>query len=163
MEVLVDMEAKYLLVGFSTDKQDWISAIIRKFTWSKFSHVVLINPDCSSFIESTHGVGVRELPIQEFLDRDSVEIGKINHPYPDRVWELARKEIGKPYDSKYVYGWLCRRNWQDDKEWACCELIPALSAQTGVPIIRCKEFIKVTPQVLYMISCPLGGTDNENI
>lgn len=142
----------YLLIGFSTDKQDWISGAIRKLTWSRFSHVVLINPDRSSYIESTHGVGVRELPIGELWEKGDVEIGKINHPNPKKVWELAKREIGKPYDSKYVWGWLCHRNWQEDKEWACCELIPALAAKTGHPIIRCEEFCKVTPQLLYMIS-----------
>ncbi len=147
----------YILIGFSTDKQDWISKIIRKLTWSKFSHVVLINPDHSSYIESTHSVGVRELPIGEFLKKNNMEIGMIRHPHPEEVWRLARLEIGKPYDSAYIYGWLFHRNWQDDKKWACCELIPALTNRIGYPIIRCEEFIKVTPQILYMISSPYEG------
>jgi len=143
-----------ILIGFSTDKQDWISGIIRYLTWSKFSHVVLISPDRLSYIESTHGVGVRELPISELLKKGSIEIGTITHPHPDQIWDLAKKEIGKPYDSKYIYGWLFRKNWQDDKKWACCELIPAMAERTGHPIIRCEEFIKVTPETLYMISSP---------
>ena len=144
----------YILIGFSTDKKDWISKIIRKVTWSKFSHVVLINPDRSSYIESTHGVGVRELPISEFFEKNNIEIGMINHPNPEEVWRLAKQEIGKPYDNMYIYGWLFRRNWQDDAKWACCELIPAMTARTGYPIVRCEEFMKVTPQMLYMISSP---------
>ena len=145
---------EHIIIGFATDKQDWISGVIRKMTWSKFSHVVLISPDHASYIESTHGVGVREMPIETFLKKDDNEIGKIHHPCPKEVWELAKKEIGKPYDSKYVYGWLFHRNWQDDDKWACCELIPGITAKTGHPIIRNSEFIKVTPEILYMISTP---------
>jgi uncharacterized protein YycO len=144
----------HIIVGFCTDKSDWISTIIRTLTWSKFSHVVLINPDKTSYIESTHGIGVREMPIEEFLKKDNREIGRINHPHPDKVWEMAKQEIGKPYDSKYIYGWLCHRNWQADDKWACCELVPAITAKTGHPVIRCSEFVKVTPEMLYMISSP---------
>ena len=153
----------YLLLGFSTDKKDCISKIIRKITWSKFSHVVLVSPDQTSYIESIHGVGVRELPIGEFFKKGSVEIGKISHPHPEEVWRLAKKEIGKPYDSMYIYGWLFRRNWQDDEKWACCELVPAMAKRTGHPIIRCEEFIKVTPQMLYIISSPYKGADLKTL
>jgi uncharacterized protein YycO len=143
-----------ILIGFSTDKSDWVSKIIRLMTWSRFSHVVLIAPDRTSYIESTHGFGVREMPIDKFFEREGVEIGTIEHPDPEAVWELAKKEIGKPYDTMYIYGWLFRRNWQDDEQWACCELIPVLAAKTGHPIFRCEECIKISPQLLYMISKP---------
>lgn len=143
-----------LTLGFSTDKQDYISRLIRFFTWSKFSHVVLINPDGSSYIESTHGVGVRELPISEFLKKGCVKFGTIYHPFPGKVWELVKGEIGKPYDDLYIYGWLCRRNWQDDAKWACCELVPAMAARAGYPIIREDCFTKITPELLYSISTP---------
>lgn len=146
-----------LLIGFSTDKKDIISRIIRIMTWSKFSHTVLISPDHKSYIESTHKVGVREQPISEFFKREGVEIGVINHPNPQAVWDLAKAEIGKPYDYVYIYGWLLHRNWQKDDKWACCELIPAMTDRTKSPIIRCSEFDKVTPQLLYMISTPYDG------
>lgn len=147
----------YITIGFSTDKKDWISKVIRKITWSRFSHVVLISPNESSVIESKHSTGVREVPIENFLSRDNVELAKIYHPFPDRIWELAKAEVGKPYDDLYIYGWLFHRNWQDDKKWACCELIPAMAARTGFPIVRKSEFIKVTPQLLYMISHKLDN------
>ena len=143
-----------LLIGFSTDKKDWISKIIRLMTWSKFSHVVLISPDGKSYIESTHGIGVRELPIAEFFKKDGVEIGEVEHPFPHAVWKLAKREIGKPYDSKYIYGWLFHRNWQDDNQWACCELVPAMAIRAGHSIIREDCLIKVTPELLYSISKP---------
>ena len=143
-----------ILLGFSTDKQDQISRVIRKFTWSKFSHTVLINPDHTSYIESTHKVGVQELPVSEFLKKDHIEFGTIIHPYPKEVWRLVKQEKGKDYDDWYPYGWMFRKNWQDDTKWACCELVPVMAARAGYPIIRCEEVMKVTPQMLYMISSP---------
>ncbi|PKN71197.1 MAG: hypothetical protein CVU54_01890 [Deltaproteobacteria bacterium HGW-Deltaproteobacteria-12] len=151
------MTDKHIIVGFSTDKQDFISKVIRLLTWSRFSHVVLISPDKKSYIESTHGAGVRELPIEAFLKKDGVEFGTIYHPDPDKVWQLAKQEIGKPYDSLYIYGWLCRRNWQDDASWACCELVPAMAVRAGHPIIREDCFIKITPELLYQTSTPYEG------
>lgn len=147
-------DRSFLKVGFSTNKQDFISRLIRKVTWSRYSHVVLISPDGLSYIESTHGIGVRELPIQNFLTKDNYEIAKIFHPYPGSVWNLARHEVGKPYDEWYIWGYLFRRNWQDDSKWACCELIPSMAERCGHSLIRSSEFFKVSPQTLYMISMP---------
>jgi uncharacterized protein YycO len=143
-----------MLLGFSTDRSDWISSVIRKLTWSRFSHTVLISPDRRSFIESTHGVGVRELPIEEFLKKDGIAFGRIHHPNPQAVWDLARAEVGKPYDELYIYGYLFRTNWQDDTRWACSELVPAMAEKAGHPIVRREAISKISPEFLWRITTP---------
>lgn len=139
-----------LLVGFCTDKRDWISAAIRWFTWWKHSHVVLISPDVLHFIESTHGKGVVLGSLTEFICRDGCELRMIPHPDPDAVWARAAGEIGKPYDWRYVYGWLVHRAWQDPAAWSCSELI-AWAAD-----LFPDEFSgRVSPRDVYLLTKPI--------
>lgn len=107
---------------FCTDKQDWISTVIRWITWSRFSHVALLSPDGRQAIEATHGVGVRLVPADDILRRDQVEVRSLAGD-PWLAWQKATAQLGKPYDWRFIYGWLVRRDWQDDSAWACAELI----------------------------------------
>jgi uncharacterized protein YycO len=138
------------LVAFCTDKSDWISTLIRWATWDRFSHVGLVSPDRSAVIEATHGVGVREVPFDEFMLRDGVELRMIPHSDPDDVWARARSQIGKPYDWADVYGILFRqKNWQDTDAWSCAELI----AWSGDWFSRDMN-ASISPRDLHLISQP---------
>ena len=115
----------YIIVGFSTEKTDLFSSVIRWATRFRFSHVVLVSPDRQNIIEATTTYGVRDLPISEWQRTESLtELRRIPHPDPQGVWDRAMTQRGKPYDMKYSYGWFFnRRNWQDPNALACCELI----------------------------------------
>ena len=128
--------------------------MIRWFTWSPHSHVVLISPCMQFFIESTHRKGVVRGSIRDFMWRDGVEVRVIPHPDPQGVWAVAWSQLGKAYDWKYIYGWLLRRNWQDPTKWSCSELI-AWAAK-----LFDDEFTsRVSPRDIYLISKELPNSD----
>lgn len=139
-----------ILVGFCTDRRDWISAVIRWLTWWRHSHVVLISPSADYFIESTHGKGVVGGEFAAFLCRDGCELRGIPHPDPQAVWDKAASQIGKPYDWRYVYGWLFHRRWQDPAAWSCSELI-AWAAELFPADFRGR----VSPRDVYLLSKPV--------
>lgn len=139
-----------ILVGFSTDKQDWISAVIRWATWWRHSHVVLIAPTADHFIESTHGKGVVGGHLAEFMDRDGRELRCIPHPDPQAVWDKAAGQIGKPYDWRYMLGWAFGRDWSDPAAWSCSELIAWAADLFPLDFAG-----RITPRDIYMLSKPL--------
>lgn len=114
---------QYLALIFCTDKSDWVSTAIRWLTWWKHSHVGMVSPYAPLVIESTHGVGVREVSMASFLNRDGAEVRYLPCADPARAWDRALSQVGKPYDWRFAWGWLFRRNWQDNRAWACSELI----------------------------------------
>lgn len=138
-----------VLVGFCTDKSDWISTLIRWVTWWKHSHVVLISPDRRKIIEATHGKGVVLGDLLEFVQRDGCELRQIPHPYPNYVWEAAVSQVGKPYDWRYALDWITRRDWQDPGAWACSELI-AWAIDSVPEELRWR----VSPRDIYLLTKP---------
>lgn len=139
----------HILVGFCTDKSDWISTVIRWLTWWKHSHVVLVSPDARQFIEATHGKGVVLGNLCEFLDRDGAELRIIRDHDPDEVWSLALSQVGKPYDWRYTFGWLFHRDWQDPKSWSCSELI-----SWATELFPAEFNGRISPRDIYLMSVP---------
>ncbi len=140
----------HIVLGFCTDKKDWISRVICWFTWSQFAHVVLVSPCSTEIIESTHGKGVVIGSLAEFLARDGAELRRIPHHDPSAAWARALSQVGKPYDWRFPYAWLLRRDWQDPAAWACSELV-AWAAEIFEPGFA----NSVTARDLHMVSLPL--------
>lgn len=144
----------HILLGFCTDKRDWISRLICWATWSPFAHVVLVSPYTAEFIEATHGKGVVLGSLAEFLGRDGVELRCIPHHDPAAVWARALSQVGKPYDWRFLWALIARRDWQDPSAWACSELI-AWAAEIYEP-----EFVScITPRDLHLVSKPIANDE----
>ena len=141
----------YIVVGFSTKNNSVLGCLTRYFTRWRHSHVVLISEDRQALIEATDQGGVREMPISYLLQRDSVEIRKIFHPFPTAVWLHAKTQLGKPYDETASWGYLFHRDWQDENAWYCSELIEYAARKAGWGFfpsgVGC-----ITPRDLYLIS-----------
>lgn len=141
----------YILVGLSTKKVSLFGFLIRLFGRWKHSHVVLIHSNGKELIEAAGGIGVRVMPISYLMKRDEVEIRRIRHPFPDAVWMHAMTQRGKPYDEKYSWGWLLRRDWQDENQWACTELIEWACRLAGHGIFP-QNIGYITPRDFYLVS-----------
>jgi len=152
----------HILVGFSTKHDSLLSRLICWATHWRHSHVVLISTDQTRMIESTGIVfpdpetgvwrdGVREVPIAYLLMRDVVEIRKIPHPAPEKVWEEARKLIGKKYDHEYLGAWFLRKGNGDDNKITCNEVIEISAAQAGHALFPA-DVKNTTPRDLYLLS-----------
>ena len=140
---------KSVRVMFSTTR--WpLSAAIRAFTWSRWSHVALVDGD--TVIEATAAHGVRRAPRAEAICR-AADYAFVELPATDpaAVIAAAAGEIGKPYDFTALVGLALRRDWQDCDAWFCSELIAWAFEATGQPLLRAEVVRRVTPQHLWML------------
>lgn len=126
------------------------SRIIRFVTWSRWSHVALVNDDGMA-IEAVWP-RVRMVPVAEIMRTHSEShIVEVEHA-PDEVWRAALSQVGKPYDLGAVLGFLFRRDWQDASKWDCAELVAWSFAAGGRALFRETYLPRITPQHLWMLA-----------
>lgn len=127
------------------------SALIRAVTWSRWSHVALVDGD--TVIEARAFKGVVRSPLIE-------AIGRANHYClvdlpcrdPAVVLAAAAGQLCKPYDYLAVLGLGLRRDWQEEDAWFCSELIAWAFDRAGQPLFRADSLRRVTPENLWMLS-----------
>ncbi|WP_115954009.1 YiiX/YebB-like N1pC/P60 family cysteine hydrolase [Cupriavidus plantarum] len=112
-----------------------LSAVIRAFTWSRWSHVAVIDGD--TVIEAVAVHGVRRAPLKEAIERAS-DFALVDLPArsPEAVIEAAASQLGKPYDYSALVGLALHREWQDDGAWFCSELVAWAFDAAAQPLIR---------------------------
>lgn len=148
-----------LILGFSHDNSDWISRVMSWSMCGKPSHVVLVSPDGRQFIEATgtktpNGVQ-HPAPIADFLATPGAELRWIDHPNPQGAWDAALTQVGKPYDWVWIIGCVIRsRRWDDQKRWACAELITWSMCEAGDHQLDGDSW-HIHPGDLYTMSRPL--------
>ena len=143
----------YIYIALSYDNKSPVSHLIRIFTWSKFSHVSLIDPISKDrVIEASHTNGVALRSLSDFFSTSPPEIRRIEHPNPKAVWDTAYTQLGKEYDMGFIYGLLVRLNWQDPNKWSCSELISWAAETAGRFLFSQDRLPRITPEHLYMIS-----------
>jgi len=128
-------------VIFARNNANFISKIIRLYTWSEWSHVGVIDGDY--VIEAIGGKGVEKTLIKAFKKRyDITKIRRI----PGDI-EIARNLIGKQFDQKGLWGGLLHMSVQDPDKWFCSELVAHASYA-----FDSKYAHKVSPENLYWLS-----------
>ena len=122
------------------------SLAIRLFTWSRFSHVGIIDGDY--VIEAVGFKGVIRTPIEEFKARYSyTEEAYFYCENVEHSLNLARAEIGRGYDWNAILGHIFRRRWDDTEAWVCSELYAHSSE-----MVRYDRVSSFTPEDCYKIS-----------
>lgn len=126
------------------------SAVIRAGTWSRWSHVALV--DDFTVIEATAKHGVRRAPLGELIAHAS-RFALVDLPCVDPAAAIAAaaSQIGKPYDWSGAFGVGLHRDWQEDDAWFCSELVAWAFEVTQQPLLRAEVVRRVTPQHLWML------------
>lgn len=140
---------KTVRVLFSTTR--WpLSAAIRAFTWSRWSHVALV--DGATVIEAVAVHGVRRALLADAIER-AADYAFVDLPASDpaAVLAAAAGELGKPYDLTALLGLVLRRDWQECDAWFCSELVAWAFQAAGQPLLRSEVVRRVTPQHLWML------------
>ena len=126
------------------------AALIRAVTWSRWSHVALVDGD--DVIEAIWPA-VRVAPLAEVIAKHSAHvIVELPCPSPAEVIKAARSQVGKPYDLTALFGLLMHRDWQEKDSWFCSELVAWAFAAAGQPIFRQDASSRITPQHLWMLA-----------
>ena len=146
----------HIVLGLHHAADDFISKAMAWFTHGRYSHVALISPDGSEVIEASgmgQPKGVRAMSMEVWASRHpGFVLRKIEHPFPDTVWQIASSQIGKSYDWFFLWGFLFRRDWQDPEKWVCSELIIDSCTKAGHSILSLHAPHWLTPDHLDLIS-----------
>ncbi len=134
---------------FSTSRHPF-SAVIRAITWSRWSHVALVDGD--SVIEAAAPHGVQRTPLCAALAR-ARDFAFVDIACRDQAAAIAAAEsqIGKPYDYTALAGLYLHRDWQQDDAWFCSELVAWAFEKTQQPLLRSEVVRRVSPQHLWML------------
>lgn len=126
-----------------------ISWIIRKLTWSSWSHVVLVNGD-----EAIEAVWprVRKTTVEEALSGQTEAI-ELDIPCENELlaWDAALRQVGKRYDLAALFGFLFRRDWASPSKWFCSELAAYAFEKGQSPLFRSENTDRITPQMIYLL------------
>ncbi|MDD2105723.1 hypothetical protein CMV24_15000 [Pseudomonas plecoglossicida] len=127
-----------------------LSALIRAATWSRWSHVALV--DGPNVIEAVALGGVRQISKNHAMSQ-ATDYCLVDLParYPQAIIDAARTQLGKPYDWTGIVGLGLHRNWQEEDSWFCSELVAWAAAETGEAWFRSDALRRVTPQHLWML------------
>jgi len=124
-----------------TAEDDWISRLIRLFTWSEYSHIDFVTQS-GKMIGCWPGQGV------SFHDKvaGKVQYAEIECYSAANVERFIIDQMGKQYDWGAIFGIVFRRkSWHNIDKWFCSELIAEALLQDGNNIIN-KHTYRVTPQ-----------------
>jgi uncharacterized protein YycO len=119
---------------------------IRFFTWSPWSHCVIVE-DAEHGIDSTfaHG-GVRRRLLSDILAECSRAVQvEVRAPDEAAALDFARLQLGKPYDWTAIVGFIVQRNWAEPDAWFCNELAEASLVAGGRPRWR-SDLNRITPR-----------------
>jgi uncharacterized protein YycO len=136
-------------VLFSTTSSPF-SWLIRLLTWSRWSHVSVIDGD--TIIEAHALHGVIRTPLAEAIAKASeCELVRLPAGDPAAVIAAASSQIGKPYDWTALWAFILRRDWQEDDSWFCSELVAWCFTKAGCGLFRPDRLARVTPEHLWML------------
>jgi uncharacterized protein YycO len=144
-----------ITLQFSTEKGIG-SLIIRRMTWSEYSHVDIVMPNGDLLgARANGGVQIRKPGYGKFT--------KVHHEVavdaPDSVYEFAKSQVGKPYDWKAILNFGLERNWQEDDSWFCSELVAWTFMKAGHPLLDPDvQLYRISPRDL-LLSTALSDAD----
>lgn len=137
-------------VLFSTTNSPF-SWLIRMITWSRWSHVSIVDGDTIIQAHALHGV-VRSSLAEAIDTAKRVQLVRLPASNPAAVIAAAASQIGKPYDWTALFGFLVRRDWQADDSWFCSELVAWAFDKGGSPLFRLDALHRVTPEHIAMLA-----------
>lgn len=127
-----------------------MSRAIMWLNWSAYSHAALFTSRRTVIEAWATGIGspwawatggvVREVPglWNQHSDETSVDIFRpigITDEECDAVENFCRAQVGKRYDWKGVFRFVCRRRPVSDDDWFCSELVAAGFEHAGFPLL----------------------------
>jgi uncharacterized protein YycO len=137
-----------------SEKRSPISFIIRRVTYSPFSHAEFKLPD-GTYLGSLMKGGVQIRPADYAkYDVEALFVADVTPEVETKIYEFIHKQIGKPYDKLGIINLALQHkdnntgSWKDDTAWFCSELIAAAFEYAGYPLLIVPDADHVTPRDL---------------
>lgn len=113
----------------------FISSLIRWQTWGRHSHVAFLLPD-GKILEAWQGDGVRIKEVEDWEGIEIYDVEGVSLTEWEKALNLARKQVGKPYDYWGVFRFLWRRKRLDTSKWFCSHLVYWVFHGIGVDLLN---------------------------
>lgn len=129
-------------------------AVVRLFTASSWNHVDVLFED-GTLIGATARDGVQKTTLHHRLEAyqtRSYKIDQITLEDEQAARRFAELQVGKRYDWGGVFGTVFRTALEHQSRWFCSELVAAICAAGGTPLVRMKHH-RITPARID--TCPL--------
>jgi uncharacterized protein YycO len=124
---------------------DFYSRLIRWDTFSWYSHAAFELEDGRQLGALSQGVVIAPPNPKTIVHRFDVK--GLNM---DAAFQAALSQQGKPYDWGAIIGLAIRRDWRDNGQWFCSELVAWACEQAGLVLLRTDHLNRITPGELAM-------------
>jgi uncharacterized protein YycO len=129
------------------------SWVIRFRTWSKVTHVALVDLETMRTCEAWKGsVQIVGSPMELHTPGTHIAFYELKDELSElqeqELWGFLEEQEGKPYDWGAILGFGLRRNKEDPNKWFCSELAAAAYELVGVPLLERIDRYKIYPELL---------------
>lgn len=140
------------------------SAAIAWFSAGSFSHVDailvsgnLLGARSDAIGGQDPGVQIRPAGYEKWKRR--VVMSLPTTPAQDAKFQnFLIAQLGKPYDSSAIWGFVAGRDWRSANSWYCAELAAAALEIAGICPLLYSPVNKITPAALATVMSALGAT-----
>lgn len=134
-------------------KSGLISAIVRWYTKSEYSHIEMIIGDkwIASGNPAGEGVTIKELRPLDYDGWDYYNI-EVDGRKTKKIMKFLESQVGTDYDwAGTFFGGTLDYNIDDKSKWYCSELVAEVLKMYGVKEYQNIQTAKVTPDDIYQI------------
>jgi hypothetical protein len=103
------------------------------------------------------GVQLRPPFYENWKERVVVGLKAIDPAEERRFYNFLHDQLGKPYDTTAIWGFVSGRDWRDQDAWFCSELQAAALETAGVLPSLYTPRNKITPAGLATVLSAIGG------
>jgi hypothetical protein len=139
----------------------WPSRLIEFYGHGAFSHVDAVLPDGNLLgARLMGGVAIRKDGYAHFARTRRIDLDALATPaQAEAFYAFLTRQVGKPYDSWAIAGFVSGRDWRADDKWFCSELAAAALEAAGIIRRLLTPANKLTPPDLLLVLSAL--TDLE--
>jgi hypothetical protein len=103
------------------------------------------------------GVQVRPPGYTDFIIREVMAV-PVTVEQKAAYLDFLRNQVGKPYDSRALWGFVFNRDWHRADRWICSELVAAGAEQARIIPHLYFAVYQITPGALALAMSAVGGT-----
>ena len=107
--------------------------------------------------DSPRGVQIRPPGYTDFIDRVVMAV-PVTAEQKDTYLDFLRHQVGKPYDSQALWGFVLNRDWHQTDSWICSELAADGAEHAKIVSQLYLPAYQVTPGALALAMSAVGGT-----
>lgn len=78
-------------------------------------------------------------------------------------WCFLAQQLGKPYDSMEIWGFVFGRGWREDDSWICSEVQARAAEKSGVLSELFVAGDRIAPVPLALVASAIGGKVIEDV